>query len=181
MPALTRPPPISFVKEIPVLLARQLRNNDLPWDKKPSIPAPSSGGSWWTSKKFWIIAGIILGIVFLLGIALCAGSASEKKKLALEEPARRAAQAAYKKRVDEQFAKELPFLFDPEWRRQEKQRQNNLTLYKIKEVNDSTTKLLKRIQMEDAKQDRIDKAKARKEAGIIKKKVRFADGTKPPA
>lgn len=67
MPALANPSPwVSVVKEIPALVARQLRDNDVP------PPAHSPGNPWYRSWKFWIPAGIVILVLVCVGGGLAA-------------------------------------------------------------------------------------------------------------
>jgi hypothetical protein len=75
MPALAKPSPwASLAKEIPGLVARQLEDN-----KPPTITLLSSGSPWYMSAKFWVITGIVVGILAVIGGGLVAVSGSERR------------------------------------------------------------------------------------------------------
>jgi len=102
MPALAKPSPWASVsKEIPALFARQLRDNDIPWHNKPSASA-SSGGEWYKSKKFWIVAGVLLGIALLIGVACCAAGSSKETEPTEEEYATYPSEIRRKERIQEE-------------------------------------------------------------------------------
>lgn len=77
MPALANPSPwISVAKEIPALVARQLRDNDVP------PPAHSPGNPWYRSWKFWIPAGIIIVVLLCVGGGLAAAGSGGPRLVA---------------------------------------------------------------------------------------------------
>ncbi|RFN45072.1 hypothetical protein FIE12Z_10690 [Fusarium flagelliforme] len=99
------PAHISVAKEIPALVAREITDNE-----PLTVALLSSEYHWYTSTRFWVIGGIIGGLLLIGGICACAAGhgdlgakiaqADEDGVLAAYRQAERdAVEAAAKERV----------------------------------------------------------------------------------
>ena len=142
MPAPAIPSPwVSVAKEIPALVARQLRDNDIP------PPAHSPGNPWYRSWKFWIPAGIIIVVLVCVGGGLAAAG-SGGPRLVVEPSEQEKEEFERMKREHEELARRthtggwpLYLALKKQKEAEERRRYMGYTLEELAKAREGTTQV----------------------------------------